>query len=83
MLGQVFEKTGDKAKAIENYRKFLTLWKDANPGFRDLEDARKRLAGLKPNLAKLSRFQRFCPRGVPTADTQGEGLPFVFDSLFY
>jgi len=47
MLGQIHEKTGDKVKAIENYSKFLDLWKDADPGRPEVEDARKRLAGLK------------------------------------
>ncbi|HDT14250.1 MAG TPA: serine/threonine-protein kinase [Candidatus Aminicenantes bacterium] len=45
-LGQIHEKLGDKAKARENYAKFLELWKDADPGFSEVEDARKRLEVL-------------------------------------
>jgi len=44
--GQNFEK-GLKSKAIEHYEKFLDLWKDANPSIAEVEEARKRLAGLK------------------------------------
>jgi len=47
MLGKVFEEKGWKGKAIEHYEKFLGLWKDADPGIAELEDAKKRLAGLK------------------------------------
>ena len=47
MLGQIFEQKDWKGKAIENYEKFLTLWKDADPGIAEVEDAKKRLAGLK------------------------------------
>ena len=47
MLGKICEQQGNKDKAIENYERFLELWKDANPGFAEIEDAKKRLVALK------------------------------------
>jgi tetratricopeptide (TPR) repeat protein len=47
MLGKIHEQQGDTAKAIEHYEKFLTIWKDADPGMAEVDDARKSLAGLK------------------------------------
>jgi len=52
MLGKIAEKQGDKPRARENYRKFLDLWKDADPGLPEVEDARKGLAGISRQLNK-------------------------------
>jgi tetratricopeptide (TPR) repeat protein len=46
MLGKIAEQQGDKERAIENYRKFLDLWKDADPGLPEVADAKNRLAAL-------------------------------------
>jgi len=46
MLGKIAEERGDEARARENYGQFLELWKDADPGLPELEEAKKRLADL-------------------------------------
>ncbi len=40
-------KKAGKGKAIDLYEKFLSIWENADPGIAEVEDARKRLAGLK------------------------------------
>ncbi len=46
MLGKIYEQKGWKGKAIEHFEKFLDLWKDADPGMAEVDDAKKRVAGL-------------------------------------
>jgi eukaryotic-like serine/threonine-protein kinase len=48
-LGQLYESMGKTEKAVENYRAFIDLWKNADPELQPrVADARKRLAALTP-----------------------------------
>jgi len=46
-IALLYEQKGWSGKAIEHYEKFLEFWKNADPSFPEVEDAKKRLAGLK------------------------------------
>jgi serine/threonine protein kinase/tetratricopeptide (TPR) repeat protein len=46
-LAKLYEQKGWAGKAIENYEKFLNLWKDADPSLPEVDDATKRLTGLR------------------------------------
>jgi tetratricopeptide (TPR) repeat protein len=50
LLGKICEKKGDSKFAIENYEKFLDLWKDADPDIPELIDAKERLSMLEGML---------------------------------
>jgi tetratricopeptide (TPR) repeat protein len=45
-LGKISEQQKNKAEAAEHYRKFLDLWKNADPGRPEVDDIRKRLAAI-------------------------------------
>jgi serine/threonine protein kinase/Tfp pilus assembly protein PilF len=47
LLGLAYEKSGWTNKAIEQYEEFLDIWKDADPGIEEIDDAKARLAHLK------------------------------------
>jgi len=47
LLGLAYERSGWNTKAVEKYEEFLEIWKDADPGIPELEDAKQRLAALK------------------------------------
>jgi tetratricopeptide (TPR) repeat protein len=45
-LGKIYEQKRMKDKARRHYRRFLDLWKDADPGQPEIEDAKARMAAL-------------------------------------
>jgi len=46
-IARLYEKMGERDKAVEHYEKFLELAKNADEGLVELEDAKKRLANIK------------------------------------
>ncbi|MGB8656999.1 MAG: protein kinase [Candidatus Zixiibacteriota bacterium] len=47
LLGLAYEKSGWNKKAIEKYEEFLNIWKNADPGIPEVEDAKQRLQKLR------------------------------------
>ncbi|SYZ73177.1 conserved hypothetical protein [Candidatus Zixiibacteriota bacterium] len=46
-LGRAYDEMGKKDKARANLEKFLSIWKDADPGLKEVEDAGARLSKLR------------------------------------
>ncbi len=46
ILGKLYEEKRMTAEASKGYERFLSLWKDADPGIAEVETAKKRLAEL-------------------------------------
>ncbi len=46
-LGLAYEKSGWNKKAIEQYEEFLEIWKNADPGIPEVEDAKEKLEKLR------------------------------------
>jgi tetratricopeptide (TPR) repeat protein len=46
-IAKIYDANGNGPQAIEHYEKFLDLWKNADPGIPEVEDAKKRLADLR------------------------------------
>ena len=51
-LGELYEAKGNVAKAVENYRKFAELWKDADP------ELQPRVAEVRRRITRLTDLER-------------------------
>jgi tetratricopeptide (TPR) repeat protein len=47
LLGQAYERSGWTDKAVEQYETFLDIWKGADEGIEEVEEARERLEALR------------------------------------
>ena len=51
MLGKIYEQRGVNAEAIQSYRTFLDLWREADAGVPEIEEAKRKLAELLDRVA--------------------------------
>jgi len=49
-LGRAYEESGWNRKAIEQYEKFLSIWKNADEGILEINDAQERLQRLQNSI---------------------------------
>jgi tetratricopeptide (TPR) repeat protein len=52
LLGRIYERKGDTKHALENYERFLFLWKDSDRDLPEVLDARSHLASLVPESTR-------------------------------
>lgn len=58
-MAECYRELGDDAKAASNYRNFLDVWKDADPGIRQIDIAKR---WLKAQASEKSRTPRPRPK---------------------
>ena len=51
-LARLYEETGQREKAVEQYEKALAVWNNAEEGLFEVEDARQKLESLKADTSK-------------------------------
>jgi hypothetical protein len=47
MLGKIYQEKGMNQKALEHYRRFIDLWREADHDFPEIADAKKQIAALQ------------------------------------
>jgi tetratricopeptide (TPR) repeat protein len=52
LLGSAYEKSGWNRKAAAKYEEFLDIWKDADPGIKEIKIAKQKLTKLKGMIDK-------------------------------
>jgi len=52
LAGMIYEKTGERKKAMEHYGAFVEMWKNADRDIPELVDGKKRLAALRGMVKK-------------------------------
>jgi tetratricopeptide (TPR) repeat protein len=62
LLGRIYEQKGDSKLALESYRRFLNLWKDADRDLPDLLDAKAHLARLTTESSREKPPRTSSPR---------------------
>jgi len=50
-IARLFDRIGDRPEALKEYERFLDLWKQADPGLPELDEARRATVRLKTTMA--------------------------------